>query len=230
MMDKSAMPFGIRANNPGNLKFTRDRWQGLDDPPFVVNKGSGKKFFRFKSPAYGIRAVARTLITYQDKRLADDGSAIDTVREIVTRWAPPEFNDTESYITDVLKRAKINRGAHVDLDDFDTMEAIVKAIIHHENGCQPYSRAILRKGLVLAGVEVEEAVVMKKSATMKATKVAGAATGLTMAAEYAQQAQVVLPVIERVMHLAPWILGAVVFAALGWVAWTRWSEAHEEGI
>ena len=224
------VPFGIRHNNPGNLKFTKDRWQGLDVPPYVVNKKSGKKFFRFKSAAYGIRAIARLLITYQDKRLADDGSAIDTVREVIDRWAPPEFNDTESYITHVLQVTRIERGSHIDLHEFDTMERMVKAIILHENGVQPYSRAIIRKGLTLAGIEMGEAVVLKKSGTMKATKVAAGATGIGMVAQYAEQAQVVVPLFERVMHMAPWILGVVVFGALAWVAWTRWSEAHEEGI
>ena len=52
---------GIRNNNPGNIDRNATKWQGMadkqDDPRFIV----------FTSPQYGIRAMARVLLTYQSK-------------------------------------------------------------------------------------------------------------------------------------------------------------------
>ena len=56
-LDKSAMPRGIRNHNPGNLRKSNDPWQGLapdqTDPDFL----------QFESSKWGIRALARTLIS-----------------------------------------------------------------------------------------------------------------------------------------------------------------------
>ena len=54
-------PRGIRNNNPGNIRRNGDPWQGL------AKEQNDREFFTFKSAVYGIRALARLLITYQDK-------------------------------------------------------------------------------------------------------------------------------------------------------------------
>jgi seryl-tRNA synthetase len=55
-------PRGIRNNNPGNIRRNGDPWQGL------AERQGDVEFFTFKTiPIYGIRALARTLIAYQDK-------------------------------------------------------------------------------------------------------------------------------------------------------------------
>lgn len=58
-MDK---PRGIRNNNPGNLRWG-DPWQGL----VPEAQRTDKDFCQFVAPAWGIRALAITLISYQDK-------------------------------------------------------------------------------------------------------------------------------------------------------------------
>jgi hypothetical protein len=68
---------GIRNNNPGNIRYTGTPWQGLDEP-----KSDGQ-FCRFANPCWGIRAIARTLITYQDKH------GLNSVYQMIARWAPP---------------------------------------------------------------------------------------------------------------------------------------------
>ena len=76
-LDKSAMPRGIRNHNPGNLRKSNDPWQGLapdqTDPDFL----------QFESSKWGIRALARTLIAYQDK------IGLRSIKSIIYRWAPP---------------------------------------------------------------------------------------------------------------------------------------------
>ncbi|MGH8331925.1 MAG: structural protein, partial [Pseudomonas sp.] len=107
----------------------------------------------------GIRALARVLITYQDKRRANDGSRIDSVREIIERWAPPNENDTEAYVATVSRVLGVapDDGV-VDVYNFETMRDLVTAIIRHENGPGSlpggvwYGDSIIADGLQLAGI------------------------------------------------------------------------------
>ena len=43
-------PRGIRNNNFGNLRITKDKWQGLRE------EQTDPEFFQFKSPKWGYRA------------------------------------------------------------------------------------------------------------------------------------------------------------------------------
>jgi len=142
-------PRGIRNHNPGNIRWG-DPWQGLrpkaerDDPAFC----------QFSNAAYGIRALARTLITYQDKY------KLCTIREIITRWAPPTENNTQAYIHAAAKHAGFAPDMKLNLHDYEQLRAVVGAIIRHENGRGPlamsntwYDKATLNKGLALAGIE-----------------------------------------------------------------------------
>ncbi|MFC1131599.1 hypothetical protein ACFGX4_00710 [Pasteurella multocida] len=92
-------PLGIRNNNPGNIEWGSP-WQGLK----AKTKNSGR-FAEFESPVYGIRAIAVLLITYYDKRKSRDGSKIDTIKEVIERWAPPVENNSTAYakaVSDLL--------------------------------------------------------------------------------------------------------------------------------
>lgn len=148
-------PRGIRNFNPGNIRHAQGvRWQGMA----AVQTDSA--FVQFTAPRWGIRAIARVLITYQDKRLAKDGSRIDTVREFVERWAPPSENDTNAYAASVARALGLHPDHEgVDVYDFDVMRLLVTAIIRHENGPGPlpggqwYGDAIMADGLALAGIE-----------------------------------------------------------------------------
>lgn len=202
---------GIRNNNPGNIKHGAP-WQGLATPS-IDEKG----FCVFTSAPYGIRAIARTLITYQDKRQAADGSKIDTVQEIIDRWAPPSENDTGSYANHVRQILGIERGTVLDVHKYEVMRALVVAIIRHENSNFEYPDAVVDKGLVLAGVEPPP----KPSRTNKAVTVGGGATVISLAAQYADQAAPLMPILDRVMEYAPWVLGVVVIGALAVVAYAR---------
>lgn len=91
-------PRGIRNNNPGNIEWGSP-WQGL----VAFDKRTDSRFAQFIDPASGIRALARVLITYQDKRRAADGSPIDTIAEFIERWAPPFENNTKAYADEVRK-------------------------------------------------------------------------------------------------------------------------------
>jgi len=148
------LPRGIRNNNPGNIERDGTRWQGMaavqTDARFVV----------FSDPAWGIRAIARILITYQDRRRAADGSRIDTVRKFIARWAPPAENNTDAYARAVAVALGVGADdPDIDVYDYDTMLGLVRAIIRYENGRSNlmasgdwYLDSELERGLKLAGI------------------------------------------------------------------------------
>lgn len=141
-------PRGIRNHNPGNIdRHPGVRWQGQAD-----DQSGDPRFVVFKAPEWGVRAIARILITYQDHRQARDGSRIDTIREIIDRWAPPAENDTGAYARHLAALTHIGIDDTIDVYDYATMYRLVEAIITHENGMQPYSHTTLHRGLLLAGI------------------------------------------------------------------------------
>jgi hypothetical protein len=129
-------PRGIRNNNPGNIEYTGTQWQGLDNP------ASDGRFMRFIAPEWGIRALARTLDTYHNTH------GIDTVRGIINRWAPSFENNTGSYIGHVAQSVGVSADQPFDVNA--KMPQLVRAIIQHENGEQPYSTALINKGIGMA--------------------------------------------------------------------------------
>jgi len=94
-------PRGIRNHNPGNIRRSADPWQGL------AKDQNDDAFFQFAEPKWGIRALARVLISYQDRH------GLRTVRGIVSRWAPPVENKTSSYIDHVARRSRRRRRRRV---------------------------------------------------------------------------------------------------------------------
>lgn len=125
---------GIRNNNPGNLEYS-------DSNPWVGQTGSDGRFAKFETPEHGIRALGRNLISYQKQ-------GIDTVNDIINRWAPPEDNnDTASYIKAVCAQLGVEPNQPVNASDPDTLKALCAAIIHHENGEQPYDAQQLSTGV-----------------------------------------------------------------------------------
>lgn len=140
-------PRGIRNYNPGNIRHVQGtRWQGMS-----ANQND-TAFVQFTGPQWGIRALARTLITYQDKH------GLRTIRQVIGRWAPPNENNTEAYIRQVATRVGVSPDGRIDVYDYSTMRALAEAIIRHENGAGPlpegnwYGEALINEGLHLAGI------------------------------------------------------------------------------
>jgi hypothetical protein len=120
------VPRGVRNANPGNIRHSRTLWQGeaaaQPDPDFVT----------FQAPEWGLRAMAKILTTYQR-------NGLDTVAEIIARWAPTNENDTAAYVASVAQAVGLNPDAPLDLTNPGLMASMLKAIVRHENGQQPYS-------------------------------------------------------------------------------------------
>lgn len=133
------LPRGIRNNNPGNIRWG-DNWQGLkkdgkeQDPSFCV----------FTNAVYGIRALAKVLKNYQQLY------GLNTPRKIISRYAPPNENQTQAYINSVAQQLGITPDTEVDLTETGVLTVFIKAIIRHENGIQPYKDETIQKGIELS--------------------------------------------------------------------------------
>ena len=132
------LPRGIRNNNPGNIRHGAN-WLGLN--PNVRNIDSA--FCVFTAPVYGIRALAKVLINY--KRI----HGLNTVRQIVSRYAPPNENQTTAYIQSVAKQLGVYPDTVIDIEERGVLTVFIKAVIRMENGIQPYSDEIIQQGIDL---------------------------------------------------------------------------------
>lgn len=129
------IPRGIRNNNPLNIRRNGDRFQGEIVP------GSDREFKQFSSMAYGYRAAFVLLGTYL-------AHGRNTVEKIIRAWAPPTENDTESYISVVVKRSGIGRTKVLTADSGGDYRKIVAAMSHCENGV-PANMADVESGFQL---------------------------------------------------------------------------------
>lgn len=131
----------IARNNPGNIRTGKAVWQGQITP----ENGGDPVFVQFTTPEFGLRAMAVILRGYQHHH------GLQTIRQFIQRWAPPsDDNDTEAYIADVAARTSILPDAAIDLSDEDGLALLIAAIVHHENGEQPYTTAQIDSAIAMA--------------------------------------------------------------------------------
>ena len=195
-MTTRPLPRGIRNNNPGNIVRGNDRWLGM-----AADQSPDARFVVFNDAEHGIRALMRLLINYQERH------RLRTIREIVTRWAPPTGRDhngnayeqnTEGYIRAVVRDTGFGDSDRLDLLDRGTIEALTRAIVRHENGDASrwnrprdwYDDATYDRALVLAGF-AEARKPLAESRTVQGGAVAATATVATVLTEANQQAQLV---------------------------------------
>ncbi|MGX6999914.1 hypothetical protein [Caballeronia sp. KNU42] len=111
-------PRGIRNNNPGNIRagsFANHAGATGDD---------GGGFATFASMQEGTQAAIRLLQSYAAR-------GYDTVKTIISRWAPGSENNTAAYIADVAKKLGVSADAHLSGNQLST---VAQAIFEHENG------------------------------------------------------------------------------------------------
>lgn len=125
---------GIRNNNPGNIRVSKDQWEGMtgDDGAFVT----------FDSPESGVRALGKNLLSYGRQ-------GYDSIEKIINRWAPPNENDTQAYIDSVVAATGIPATQSLDLSDPDTLSSLAQAISLHETGSR-YDPEVYQQGVARA--------------------------------------------------------------------------------
>ena len=132
---------GFRNNNPGNIDRGTIKWQGM-----AADQSSDPRFVVFTDPKWGIRAIARLMLTYSNQY------GLHTVRGLIGRWAPPGENNPDAYVTAVASGVGVGPDDEIDVDTAEIMTPLVKAIILHENGSNPYPDSVIADGINLAGV------------------------------------------------------------------------------
>ena len=132
-------PRGIRNNNPGNIDRTAEKWQGM-----AADQSSDSRFVVFSAPVWGLRALAKVLLSYQRKH------GLRTPAAIIGRWAPPVENDTGAYARQVAKGLGVGVDDQIDLQRPETLQRILPAIVQHENGQQPYPASLIAEAVRLA--------------------------------------------------------------------------------
>jgi hypothetical protein len=113
-------PRGIRNNNPLNIRHNSDTFQG-------ETNGNDTSFKTFSTMPYGYRAGFVTLATYNAR-------GWNTIEKIITRWVPPNENDTGKYIINVEKWSGVPKDKILTAADGADYILIVAAMSFMENG------------------------------------------------------------------------------------------------
>lgn len=113
---------GYRNNNPGNIRINGDKFQG------EVIPSQDKEFKQFESMSYGYRAIFKILRNYQINY------KLNTIRQMISRWAPKNENDTANYISFVSERSGISADDPIRTDNREMMIRMVAAMSRVENG------------------------------------------------------------------------------------------------
>ena len=123
-MKKKKETRGMRNNNLLNIRISTDKFQG------EVQPSQDKDFKQFETAAYGYRAAFRILRTYINNY------GLNTIRKIISRFAPANENHTENYIRVVSERSGIPADDPVYADNREMMIRIVAAMSFVENGVE----------------------------------------------------------------------------------------------
>jgi len=114
------IPRGLCNNNPLNIRHNADVFQG-------EIKGNDKSFKTFSSMPYGYRAAFVTLATYLSREW-------NTIEKIISHWAPPSENNTQAYISTVVKYSDVAADEVLTATSGDKYILIVSAMSFVENG------------------------------------------------------------------------------------------------
>lgn len=110
-----ARPAPLRNNNPGALM-------------------PGGRLAAYATPEEGLKAVDDNLKSYGAK-------GVKTLAGVISRWAPPNENDTDAYIKSASQTTGLDPNAPIDLSDPVTRHLVGAAIIRHENGSRAFMKA-----------------------------------------------------------------------------------------
>ena len=113
---------GKRNKNPLNIRYNASNdWFGRDR-----KEGTPEGFETFISTAHGVRAADKVLENYSEY-------GINSVREVINRFAPPNENDTDGYVDFVAKELGIGADDRINLRNPQTRTELLKAMVQMES-------------------------------------------------------------------------------------------------
>lgn len=124
------MSRGMRNNNPGNIRRGGFRYKG------EKATSEDAEFRQFESMEWGYRAMFTLLHTYEKKH------GCRTLRQMISRYAPPTENNTENYIRRVVYATHLASNTPISTLNGAVMTAVVAAMSEVENGTKADMSAI----------------------------------------------------------------------------------------
>jgi len=204
---------GFRNNNPGNIRRDKTKWQGASA------EQKDKSFVTFDSPVWGIRAIARILIAYQDKHRCM------TVKQHISRWAPPVENDTARYADFVANHMGVSTIEAIDVTQYAVAYPMIEAIIDYENDGtgSPYTKAQMDKALALAGIEPPPKALIS-TRTGKGSVVTASSVSTAALLDQAKDTFTQLAPYTKWATLA---LGLIALGSVVYVLWARYDDMRK---
>lgn len=132
--DKVLNTSGYKGCNPLNVRASSVKWRGSigqSDNGYVI----------FSTPMDGIRAAATVIKNYGTKY------GINTVRDIVSRYAPASEKPTDDYIANVCKSTGYQPDEKLDTKNPEVLKKLVTAMMKQEIGDVPYSEETINEGV-----------------------------------------------------------------------------------
>lgn len=139
----SNLPRGIRNNNPGNLVYTSINWQGKLPLP----QNTDKHFEQFTELKYGVRAMYRDILN-------DISKGKNTIQSLISEYAPPHENNTQSYVNQVAKAVGYAPNERILNVTESFLLELGKIIVRIENGAvasQYVTESDLQEGISILG-------------------------------------------------------------------------------
>lgn len=131
--DASA-PLAQRNNNFTNI---RDGGFAKGLPGY---QGADGGFAKFASPEDGLRAANANLDSYAAK-------GVNTVAKIVSRWSPPNENDTPALIANMAKRTGFDPNQPLDMASPEVRASLLRGLIQQETGTAPFEAGQIKDAL-----------------------------------------------------------------------------------
>lgn len=129
--------------------------------------GASKGFQKFDTPEQGLAAMDAQL-----KRYGDQGH--NTLEKVISRWSPPNENDTPRLVAAAAKRLGIDPKAPLDLNNPVIRQAVGTAIVLQERPLLAHNGgAKTAPGIPLKGTEIPESAVKEQQAILEKVGIAG---------------------------------------------------------
>ncbi|CAI1594028.1 lytic transglycosylase [Serratia fonticola] len=132
-------PRGIRNNNPGNLNYVGQNGAQLEDH-------ATPRFAKFKTAFDGFTALGKQIKAYYTGTSKAAGyQKLQSVEDIISRFAPPKENNTQKYIDKLSKMMGVGRGETLNIHDPQVLAMLMNGITQIENGKNPYAPEMVLK-------------------------------------------------------------------------------------
>ncbi|CAI0818517.1 lytic transglycosylase [Serratia proteamaculans] len=135
----ASAPRGIRNNNPGNLNYVGQNGAALENH-------ATPRFARFNSAFEGFAALGKQIKAYYNGTSKAAGyQKLQSVEDIISRFAPASENNTQGYIDKLSKMLGVGRGESLNIHDPQVLATLMNGITQIENGKNPYAPEMVLK-------------------------------------------------------------------------------------